>query len=148
MKSLKSYSNRYEIIKIHIKSFKILFKSLKFRTMFAHSRRARSTGATNARRDKRSKTWQEKLNDDKGCKMMIRGNERKPQQRYPKEATEHPSVLMGPPHDLPGPQMQDVIREARPVRPVRISWFDDFIDSLACSHRPRLVFCVFFFLWI
>jgi hypothetical protein len=73
----------------------------------------RSAGATNARRDKRSKTWQEKLNDDKGCKMMIRGNERKPQQRYPKEATEHPSVLMGPSHDLPGPQMQDVIREAR-----------------------------------
>ncbi len=26
---------------------------------------------------------------------------------------EHPYVLMGPPHDLQGPQMQDVIREVK-----------------------------------
>ena len=45
--------------------------------------------------------------------MMTRGNERKPQQRYPKEAGWHPSVLIGSTHDLLGAQMQDVMREAR-----------------------------------
>ena len=55
--------------------------------------------------------------------MMTRGNERKAQQVVQQWFTVggpwgprflgHPSVLMGPPHDLLGPQMQDVIREVK-----------------------------------